>query len=90
MLDPSLFLLKGRITLFTGSSAGLGKARSADLGRADEKVALNYPNNTARAEGAFAELASAGIEGRLVRGVGNCTAVATVFLSSEAAAFSTA
>lgn len=38
------------------------------LGRAGAKVAINYANNTARAEKAFAEFQAAGCEGMLVRG----------------------
>jgi len=68
MFDPSSFSLKGRVALVTGSSTGLGKAMVAGLGKAGAKVALNYQNNAARAEAAFAELEAAGIEGMLVRG----------------------
>ena len=68
MFDPSSFSLKGRVALVTGSSTGLGKAMIAGLGKAGAKVALNYQNNVARAEAAFAELEAAGIEGMLVRG----------------------
>ena len=68
MFDPSSFSLKGRVALVTGSSTGLGKAMIAGLGKAGAKVALNYQNNAARAEAAFAELEAAGIEGMLVRG----------------------
>ncbi len=68
MFDPSFFSLKGRVALVTGSSTGLGKAMIAGLGKAGAKVALNYQNNAARAESAFAELEAAGIEGMLVRG----------------------
>ena len=68
MFDPASFSLKNRVALVTGSSTGLGKAMIAGLGRAGAKVALNYQNNQARAEAAFAELEAAGIEGMLVRG----------------------
>ncbi len=68
MFDPSSFSLKGRVALVTGSSTGLGKAMVAGLGKAGAKVALNYQNNAARAESAFAELEAAGIDGMLVRG----------------------
>jgi len=68
MFDPSSFSLKNRVALVTGSSTGLGKAILAGLGKAGAKVALNYQNNTARAEAAFAEMEAAGIKGMLVRG----------------------
>jgi len=68
MFDLSSFSLKGRVALVTGSSTGLGKAMVAGLGKAGAKVALNYQNNAARAESAFAELEAAGIDGMLVRG----------------------
>ena len=49
------FSLAGRVALVTGSTTGLGKAMAVALGRAGAKVALNFQNNTARAEKAFAE-----------------------------------
>ena len=52
----------------TGSTTGLGKAMAVALGRAGAKVALNFHNNTERAEKAFAEFRAAGGEGMLVRG----------------------
>ena len=64
----SPFSLKGRVALVTGSTTGLGKAMAIALGRAGAKVALNFRNNTARAEKAFAEFRAAGGEGMLVRG----------------------
>ena len=67
--SPSdIFSLKGRVALVTGSTTGLGKAMAIALGRAGAKVALNYQNNTARAEAACAEFQIAGGEGLLVRG----------------------
>jgi 3-oxoacyl-[acyl-carrier protein] reductase len=64
--DP--FSLSGRVALVTGSTTGLGKAMAIALGRAGAKVALNFQNNTQRAEKAFAEFKAAGGEGMLVRG----------------------
>jgi 3-oxoacyl-[acyl-carrier protein] reductase len=64
----SPFSLSGRVALVTGSSAGLGKAMAVALGRAGAKVAMNYRNNTARAEKAFTDFKVAGGEGMLVRG----------------------
>ena len=51
----SPFSLSGCVALVTGSTTGLGKAMAVALGRAGAKVALNFQNNTARAEKAFAE-----------------------------------
>lgn len=68
MFHPASFSLHNRVALVTGSSTGLGKAVLAGLGKAGAKVALNYQNNAARAEAAFAELKAAGIHGMLVRG----------------------
>jgi 3-oxoacyl-[acyl-carrier protein] reductase len=61
------FSLTGRVALVTGSSTGLGKALAFALGRAGAKVALNYANNTRRAERAFAEFKAAGFAGALFR-----------------------
>ena len=62
------FYLKGRVAIVTGSSTGLGKSMAIALGQAGAKVAVNYHNNQARAEKAFAEFQAAGCEGMLVRG----------------------
>ncbi len=62
------FDLTGRVALVTGSTTGLGKAMAIALGQAGAKVALNYANNQARAEQAFAEFQAAGGEGALFRG----------------------
>jgi 3-oxoacyl-[acyl-carrier protein] reductase len=62
------FDLTGRVALVTGSTTGLGKAMAIALGQAGAKVALNYANNQARAEKAFAEFKAAGCEGALFRG----------------------
>src|SRR5690242_1142840 len=64
---PALFSLKDRVALVTGSSTGLGKAMAKGLGQAGAKVALNYFNNSERAEKAFSEFTAAGFEGMLVR-----------------------
>jgi 3-oxoacyl-[acyl-carrier protein] reductase len=66
--DTHSFSLKGRVALVTGSTTGLGKVMAAALGRAGARVAINYQNNTARAEQAFAAFQAAGGEGMLVRG----------------------
>ncbi len=62
------FSLRGRVALVTGSSTGLGKFMAIALGQAGAKVAVNYNNNTARAEKTFAEFKAAGCDGMLVRG----------------------
>jgi 3-oxoacyl-[acyl-carrier protein] reductase len=62
------FSLAGRVALVTGSTTGLGKAMAIALGRAGAKVALNYQNNSTRAEQAFADFQEAGGTGALVRG----------------------
>jgi len=61
------FSLAGHVALVTGSSTGLGKAVALALGRAGAKVVVNYLNDAARAERAFAELTGAGVDGALVR-----------------------
>jgi 3-oxoacyl-[acyl-carrier protein] reductase len=66
--DCSPFSLAGRVALVTGSTTGLGKAMAIALGRAGARVAMNYHNNTARAEAAFEEFRAAGGEGALFRG----------------------
>jgi 3-oxoacyl-[acyl-carrier protein] reductase len=65
--DSSPFSLAGRVALVTGSTTGLGKAMALALGRAGARVAMNYHNNTARAEAAFEEFRAAGGEGALFR-----------------------
>lgn len=62
------FSLAGRTALVTGSTTGLGKAIALTLGKAGAKVAVNYFNNTERAEQAMAEFQSAGIQCVLARG----------------------
>jgi 3-oxoacyl-[acyl-carrier protein] reductase len=62
------FSLAGRVALVTGSSTGLGKAMATALGQAGATVALNYQNNQARAEKAFADFQAQGCQGALVRG----------------------
>lgn len=67
MSQESLFSLKGKVALVTGSSTGLGKAMAFALGRAGAKVAINYANNSARAEKTLAEFQAAGLQGALFR-----------------------
>ena len=61
MTNP--FSLTGRVALVTGSTTGLGKAMAIALGQAGARVAVNFNNNVARAEKAFAEFEAAGCEG---------------------------
>jgi 3-oxoacyl-[acyl-carrier protein] reductase len=61
------FSLRGRVALVTGSTTGLGKAMAIALGQAGAKVAVNYANNTARAERSFADFQGEGRQGMLVR-----------------------
>ena len=67
-VSQSLFSLKGRIAFVTGSSTGLGKAIAMALGRAGAKVALNYFNNSSRAEKTFREFSKARHAGMLTQG----------------------
>lgn len=60
--------LEGHVALVTGSTTGLGKAVAQALGQAGAKVAINYYNNTERAEKALAEFEALGGTGMLVRG----------------------
>lgn len=62
------FALAGHVALVTGSTTGLGRATALRLAQAGAKVAVNYFNNTERAEKAFAEFRTAGVEAMLVRG----------------------
>ena len=68
MAQQQTFSLAGRVALVTGSSTGLGKALALALGAAGAKVALNYANNSSRAEKAFKEFRASGCNGMLARG----------------------
>lgn len=59
--------LKGRVAVVTGNTTGLGKAISLTLGAAGAKVAVNYANNTARAEKVLAEFQAAGLPPLLIQ-----------------------
>jgi 3-oxoacyl-[acyl-carrier protein] reductase len=61
------FSLVGRTALVTGSTTGLGKALARCLGLAGARVALNYANDTARAEAALTELTAQGVTAGLFR-----------------------
>ena len=59
--------LEGHVALVTGSTTGLGKGIALSLGQAGAKVALNYRNNSERAERALAEVTGAGVVAKLYR-----------------------
>jgi len=59
--------LENRVALVTGSTTGLGLAMANALAAAGARVALNYANNSGRAERAFADFTAAGHEGGLFR-----------------------
>lgn len=67
MSPTTPFSLAGRVALVTGSSTGLGKATAACLGRAGATVAVNYANDTTRAEETLAALRSQGATAELFR-----------------------
>ena len=62
-----MFSLDNRVALITGASKGLGKAMAMGLAEAGAKVALNYFNDTPKAEATFEEFKSKGHEGTLIR-----------------------
>ncbi|QDV07068.1 3-oxoacyl-[acyl-carrier-protein] reductase FabG [Planctomycetes bacterium Poly30] len=68
MSPKPLVSLEGRVALVTGSTTGLGKSIAARLADAGAKVAMNYANNTERAEAAFETFRKNGGEGALFRG----------------------
>ncbi len=79
------FSLKGHVAVVTGSSTGLGKAIALTLGQAGARVAVNYANNQARAEKAFAEFRQAGVESVLVRcDVTTVEGIETLYRETEA------
>jgi 3-oxoacyl-[acyl-carrier protein] reductase len=61
------FSLAGRVALVTGSTTGLGRATAACLGRAGARVAVNYANDSGRAEETLAAFRSQGITAELFR-----------------------
>ena len=61
------FSLEGKTFLVTGSTTGLGRAMANALGAAGARVAMNYQNNTERAESAFNDFKGNGYEGGLFR-----------------------
>lgn len=65
---PERFSLEGRTVLVTGSTTGLGKSMARSLAESGARVAVNYRNNTERAERACAELEEAGCKVGLFRG----------------------
>ena len=56
------FDLSGRVAIVTGNSTGLGKGIGHALGLAGARVAVNYQNQTERAQATLEEYQAAGIE----------------------------
>ena len=56
------FDLTGRVAIVTGNSTGLGKGIGHALGLAGARVAVNYQNQTERAQATLEEYQAAGIE----------------------------
>ena len=56
------FALSGRVAIVTGNSTGLGKGIGPALGLAGARVAVNYQNQTERAQATLEEYQAAGIE----------------------------
>ena len=56
------FDLTGRVAIVTGNSTGLGKGIWKALGLAGARVAVNYQNQTERAQATLEEYQAAGIE----------------------------
>jgi 3-oxoacyl-[acyl-carrier protein] reductase len=61
------FSLANHVAIVTGSTTGLGKAIALTLGQAGAKVAVNYFNNTTRAEKAYGTFKEADINTILVK-----------------------
>jgi 3-oxoacyl-[acyl-carrier protein] reductase len=61
------FSLRSRVAIVTGSSTGLGKAIALTLGKAGAGVAVNYFNNTPRAERTLAEMKAEGVRCTLAK-----------------------
>lgn len=79
------FSLAGRTALVTGSSTGLGKGIAQAFGEAGAKVAVNYYNNSERAEKTVAHLRELGITCELFQAnVIDETSVGTLFDNIEA------
>jgi len=67
MSTPNPFSLEGRVVLVTGSSKGLGRVMALALARAGAKVAINYFNNSEKAQETLAEFESEGLIAKLYR-----------------------
>jgi 3-oxoacyl-[acyl-carrier protein] reductase len=66
--DNRQFRLNGRVALVSGSTRGLGKEIALELARCGARVAMNYANNRAMAERAFADLQAVSGDSCLVAG----------------------
>lgn len=65
--NPQTFSLAGKTALVTGSSTGLGQAIAFALGAAGAKVALNYSNNSDRAQRCLEAFRAKGYVGDMFR-----------------------
>jgi 3-oxoacyl-[acyl-carrier protein] reductase len=66
--SKNVFRADGRVALVTGSTRGLGKQIVIDLANAGARVAMNYANDRATAERAFADLQAVSRDSCLVAG----------------------
>jgi len=79
------FSLQNHVAIVTGSSTGLGKAIALTLGKAGAKVAINYANNTQRAERTQREFEQTKIDSMLVKAdVTTAEGVDQLFTATEA------
>jgi 3-oxoacyl-[acyl-carrier protein] reductase len=67
-IQKNQFRLDGRVALVTGSTRGLGKGIALELARCGARVAMNFANNRATAERAFADLQAISQDSCLVAG----------------------
>lgn len=66
--QPGQFHLDGHVALVTGSTRGLGKGIALELARGGARVAMNFANDRATAERAFADLQAVSRDSCLVAG----------------------
>lgn len=68
MNDSSLFTLKGRTALITGSSRGIGAAMAVGLGRAGANMVVHYVENVETANDVCQSIQSLGSQAVAVKG----------------------